>query len=131
MPYTMPQFKKDNANIVVGASETDTVISNLISLSDEDSTAFNVDITTSGTYVTVVAKLQDRASNSADWVDNKTVTITGAGTDTISLLPDNGTDTSGDRAFLPLRPQVQVVISTGAGAAVTVTDVRVSRRRSR
>ena len=129
MPYNMNNQLNNQASVVIGASATDTQISEIVKLSDEDSMTFNVDITAaSGTYAAgITAKLQDRASGSESWNDNKTAAITADGLTTITLQAN----VSGDQSSLPLRPQVRVVVSTGSGDAVTITKVRISSRRSR
>lgn len=131
MPYTMDDKLLDLTSVVLGASETNTVVSEVVRISDEDSRCINIDITAASTTVAtgITAKLQDSAQGGAlaSWNDNGTVSITGDGVFTIDLLAE----ASGDQANLPLRPYIRVVVSTGVGDAATISKVLVSKRRSR
>ncbi len=128
MPYSMPEELLKNTSVVIGASATNTVVSEVINLSDEDSMCFNVDITAASVTAAtgITAKIQDSADNST-WNDKKTVAISGNGVVSISLQEN----VAGDQTHLPLRPRLRIVVSTGAGDAVTISSVRPSRRRSR
>ncbi len=107
----------------VGASVTDQPISENFAIRGSFLTAFLIDIEVGSVTVAagITAKLQVRQSGNQDWIDSKTVDIDGDGTFTISLL-----DTvTADQEFLPLRPVGRVVVTTGAGDAVTVNKIYV------
>jgi len=71
----------------------------------------------------ITAKLQQKRFDT--WADlasaNSSVAITAAGEVTIRLLVER----AADQADMPLAKQVRVVVTTAAGAAVTVDKVRL------
>jgi hypothetical protein len=78
----------------------------------------------------VLAKDDTAAATPALAISTTTAPVD-SGVFTIKLMPDTGDDVSGDRAFLPLRPFLRIIASTGAGDSLDITSVRVSQRRSR
>lgn len=125
--YLSKQILKQGGSQLVGASATNTVISDEFRVTSAGALNTRIDVVagsvTVGTGIT--AKLQHapyiKADGTADWVDSKTVAIAGNGLVTIKLL---ATDAN-DHQYLPLRPHGRVVLSTGAGDTATITDVRV------
>ena len=124
MSWSSISVLKDGENQVIGASETDTVISKTFRVTDPryiivDVTAASV---TASTGITV--KLED---SSGDDVWNTkgaegNVAIPTNGTFSIKLLIEN----TSDQAELPLRPLGRLTITTGASDAATITDLKVS-----
>lgn len=72
---------------------------------------------TVGTAIT--AKLQTAIGG--DWVDSKTVSVSGNGSFYIKLQ----TTVTTDQTYLPLLNQGQVVLTTGAGDTAAVTSVEI------
>ena len=106
----------------IGASETNAAISNDFAISGQGACqGMVIAISVSGVTVGagITAKLQSGLNGS--FVDSKTVSITAAGIFYIKLLAAN----SSDQTYLPLLSTGRVVISTGAGSAVTVDSVNV------
>lgn len=68
----------------------------------------------------ITAKLQT-AMNSYTWVDSKTVSVTGNGEFYIKLLAEN----SSDQTYLPLLSKGRLVVTTGAGSAITIDSCYV------
>lgn len=119
--FTTKDLRKNLGSITVGASQTDVEIGPAFAIRGDLITAFLVDIESSaftlGAGITV--KLQVRSSNLQAWADSKTASATAVGTTTIKLL-----DTiAGDQTFLPLKPQARVVVTTGAGSSITVSNI--------
>ncbi len=81
-----------------------------------------VKLTVSGVTVVgaITAKLQSAISS--DWVDSKTVSISGNGAFYIKLLAD----AAGDQTYLPLLNKARIVVTTtNAGDALTVDSIEV------
>ena len=109
---------------VVGESVTAQAVSNEFRINAEDSLNFRMSIltTTSTVAVGITAKLQHSWDGGATWFavgSRAQVAITGDDSFEISLVV---TDTS-DAAQLPLYPLGRLVIDTGAGDAVTITEI--------
>lgn len=124
MKWLVRDLLKDNASVVLGAAETNTVVSEQLYI--HDPSHLIVDVTcasvTAATGITV--KLQDSVDGSV-WNSKSSesqVSITGNGVFSFNLKIEN----SSDQADMPLRPLLRVVASTGAGDAVTITHVRIS-----
>lgn len=117
---------KEGAAQVIGASVTDTVISDEFNISDHDSLYFRARVKTSATTVAVgiTVKLQTNSHKDGTWLDSKTVAVTTNGTFEIKLLPE----VAGDQTFLPLLGLGRLVITTGAGDAVTIDSLHISKR---
>ena len=126
MGYTARNVVYSGAPVSVGASATNSVLTgnpngDAFYIHHCFSTSYRLDVScsavTAGAGITL--KLQTRFSNEEAWQDSKTAAVTGNGIVTIALL-----DTvAGDQSFLPLRPQARLVVTTGAGSAVTVDAV--------
>jgi hypothetical protein len=106
----------------VGASVTNSPISKEFSLSQCAATrAFVVKIKVTGVTLAtaITAKLQSGIDG--EYVDSKTVSITADGNFYIKLLAA----AAADQTFFPLLNTARVVITTGAGDAVTISKVQV------
>ena len=113
----------------VGASETDSPLSVTFEVSGEDSRVLSVDILYADAVVAtgITAKLQT-SPDSLNWIDTKTVAITGAvATTTLKSITLNP-EVVGDQGFLPLRKYCRVVISSGAGDSATIDACYISTR---
>lgn len=110
-----------STSVIVGASATNTPISREYAISAGGSLHHVVVIDCASVTVSagITAKLQTAVGST--WQDSKTVTISGNGRFYIKL----SAETAGDQTFLPLLSRGRVVITTGAGDAVTVTDVNI------
>lgn len=121
--YTAKDLLTDKTNIVIGASETDTVVTRNFKISNGDSKSMLVKVeaitTTIGTAVT--ANLQDSWDGGTTWADVKTVSITGDGAFEIEVNALDGADTL-------MWPLGRVTIDSGSGDAATITNVYVTRR---
>lgn len=110
---------------VVGESKTDAPLSgpNPIQISDPLNVIVDIVVSAIVVAVGVTAKLQTQAGDGA-WQDSKTLALTTTGTKTIKITQAD----ADDAAYLPIRPKMRVVVTTGAGDAVTVDSVIVSKR---
>lgn len=115
-------------NSSVGASETNLVIAEFSS-DFESALNFRADLVCSGVTVTtgITVKLQHRALGGA-YADlassNASVSVTGNGTVSIVLHVQR----AGDQADLPLRQGCRLVVTTGAGDAVTFDKISVQQK---
>lgn len=125
--YT-PQDFKLKSPLVFGASASNQVISKPIQLTYRGSLNLRVDVKVSSVTAGagISAKLQMRSINE-DWADlagaNATVAITGAG----MFSMRQNVEVAADQPNMPLKKQIRVLITTGAGSAVTVDEVRASQ----
>lgn len=114
---------KNREALELGASVTEEPVTKEIGLSAGGSLAFRVDMkvssVTSSTGIT--AKLQHKLTDT--WTDlsgaNASVSITGNGVFSLSQLYTR----SADEDNMPVSKQVRVVVSTGAGDAVTFDEI--------
>lgn len=122
MKYIDSQELLNNTSVVLGASETDTVVSENFNI--DNPLFLAIDITAGSTTVVtgVTAKLQMRSCGGT-WIDSKTVSITGNDDFKIELLAQR----SGDQQYLPLRKQCRVVVSSGSLDAATISSVIVTK----
>ncbi len=115
-------------NPVVGASVTNQVVAEFSS-DFESALHFRADLVCSSVTSTtgITAKLQHRALGGS-YADlgsaNASVSITGNGTFSITLLVER----TADLVDLPLRQACRIVVTTGAGDAVTFDKVSVQQR---
>ena len=125
--YSPVDVRKTRPTIVVNGAAS-TVISNPIQLSAQGSRHLRVDIQVSGVSEGsgISAKLQMKSIDEA-WADlagaNATVAITAAGT--VSLT--QAVERTADQPNMPLKKQIQVVLTTTSGSIITVEQVRVSQ----
>lgn len=127
--YTSKNEQLRGASVVIGASATDTVVSNVFRLSQMDSLNFLCIVKAASVTSTtgITAKLQHSHDGGTTWADvgnRAQATIAANGNATISIV---ATDSS-DAAQLPLWTLGRVVVSTGADDAVTITEVWVAKR---
>lgn len=128
MAYTVANKVKDGASVTVGASATNSVVSGTngregFAIQAPFMTAICIDLVCSAVTAAtgITAKLQVRHVNTQTWADSKTAAITANGTTSIRLLPT----VAADQAFLPLKSEARVVITTGAGDTATVDAIWV------
>jgi hypothetical protein len=113
--------------IVLGASVSNRVISKEIALTAGGSQNLRVDFSVSGVTVGggITVKLQHKSIDA--WSDlggaNASHAVTGNGEHSITQLMVRGTD----QQNMPIKKQVRVLITTGAGSAVTVNIIKVSQ----
>ena len=123
--YSPEHVLKSQTAQVLGASATAIAVTEPFRISHSGSLNILVGIkcasVTAGAGIT--AKLQSSiyGNSSADWIDGNSVSITGNGWFYIRM----NVQASGDQAKLPLADVGQIVLTTGAGSAVTVSDVLV------
>lgn len=124
------QFKSvllANTAVAVGASASNTPVSEVFRPAVVDALNGVIAVTSTGVTSTtgITAKLQQSADGSTYTdVTGVSATITAAG---ISRLSWNVQDTA-QQAALPLLPYLRVVVTTGLGDAVTVSEVRFFTR---
>lgn len=124
MGYFVEDILLDSAGVTKGASVTAEAISKAFHISAGGSLNIRIDLVadtfTAGAGITF--KLQTSSGVDKDgvqnWIDaSGNVSITAAGSYSLAL---NIEDVTNDEQYLPLRPMGRVVITTGAGSAVTV-----------
>lgn len=103
----------------IGASQTNVPISKKFPITAGGSKNLVICISVSAASGTVTAKLRTSIGSGTP-VDSKTVSITAAGDYYIKL----NSDLLADQTYLPLLSLGEVVVSTAAGASVTVTSVQ-------
>lgn len=122
--YTPVSGLKNQSVVAIGASLA-VVASEEFRISQSGSLNLIVGIrcasVTAGAGIT--AKLQSSfyGQADADWRDGNSVSISGNGWVYIRM----NIQTSGDQALLPLSDVGRVVVTTGAGSAVTISAVEV------
>lgn len=109
------------ASLAYGASLTNQPVTKEYRISAGGALNCVLKVVASSTTVStgITAKLQTALGS--DWVDAKTVTISGNGAFYIKLQAA----VAGDQAYLPLLNRGRVVLTTGAGDAVTIDSVDV------
>lgn len=105
----------------VGASATNTPVSKEFPITAGGALNMAIKIVASAATVAVgiTAKLQTAVGG--DWVDSKTVAIVSTAPAYIKL----NVEVTADQTFLPLLNKGRVVITTGAGDSVTISEVDV------
>lgn len=119
-------YLKVSGAVTLGASETDTVVSETFAMSAEDSKFCLVRLDTSSVTVTnaVTANLQHSWDGGTTWEDIGTDSqVAIAGNNTYQITHDS-TSTNSTISW----PLARVVVTTGVGDACTVDAVYVSRR---
>lgn len=121
--YTSRDLLTDKTSIVIGASETDTVVTRNFPITHEDSKSMIVKVEVTTTTITnaVTANLQDSWDGGTTWADVKTVSITGDGAFEIEVNAIDGADTL-------MWPLGRITIDSGVDDAATITNVWVTRR---
>ena len=122
----MAGYSKDNvllrgASVTLGASETDTVVSDVFNLEAGDSLHLSAAVTASGVTVTnaVTAKIQS-SMDGVTWVDSETVAIAG----NAQYIASHAIEANQPALLIKGR----IVVSTGVGDAATIDEVFVTRR---
>lgn len=122
MSFQKEQFDLVLPANVLGAGLTKQVVTKETWVTGHGSRALRVDVkvkdVVAGAGITAIVQ---HASTISGWVDTKSVSITGDGTFSVTFLDS----VAADQTHLPLRPKLRVVITTGAGSAVTVEAVSV------
>lgn len=124
--YVMKGKVLAGAAVSVGASQSNSVVSELIQISEADSLHFRADFLVSAVSGTIAAKLQtsDTPGDSNSWVDAKSVNITGTGRTAYTLLAE----VSGDQQYLPLKTFARFVVTTDGGESITIDQIEVKSR---
>lgn len=123
--YTPVSVLKNQSSVVFGAGVTAVAASEEFRISQAGSLNILLGIkcasVTAGAGIS--AKLQSSFYGQADasWQDGNSISISGNGWFYIRM----NIQTSGDQTLLPLADVGRVVITTGAGSAVTVTAIEV------
>lgn len=130
MGYTCDSILLLNTAKAIGASETNTVVSDEHFITPEDSLAIEFAVTVSGSdFTSATFSIQHSflGGGSADWntVAKSAISMAG-GADTYYL--SFMAQASGDQADMPIRPFVRVVVSSGTGADFSVDQVLVTKR---
>lgn len=111
-----------NVPVSVGASQTNVPVSTQFGITAGGSRNIVVAAKVSGLTVGGGVTLKLRSSIGVQTAqDSKTTSVTADGMVYIKLIAE----ASADQTFLPLLSLGQVVVTTGAGSAVTVEDVWV------
>lgn len=128
--YFQEAVLKNGTAVVVGASATDTVISNEFHITTSGSKHLRIivvaDSVTAGAGITweLDQWLGLDEDGNDEWATvgaPKTVAITGDGVTTMMW----NSDVAADAAYLPLTNKCRVTVTTGVGSAVTIEAVRV------
>lgn len=111
-------------NIAVGASATNTAVSQVFRIWDSGRKNLRIKVTAASVTAAtgITAKLQHASGFDATFITTtKSVTISGNGDFYLTL----NVEVSGDQAEMPLMPLGRVTITTGAGDAATITSCKV------
>lgn len=124
--YTSRNFLLE-ADIEVPESVTNQVLTRTFRITPYMARTFRATIYVAAATSTneILAKLQTRISADLPWVDAKTVEITTTASPAlfqITLLAE----VTADQTHLPLAPDAQIVITTGADDTATITSVFVA-----
>jgi hypothetical protein len=122
--YDVVSIIKSGAPVSVAASQTNSVVSEVVQLSTTTARALVVELNLSAITVAaaVTAKIQHSMDGTtfADVGTPGNLALTTTGLKYIDLL-----DTlAADAAVMPVRPYMRVVITTGAGDSVTVSNIK-------
>lgn len=126
--YSPVDKRKVTPSITIDSVAADTVISNPIQLTAQGSRNLRVDVKVSDVTAGagISAKLQMRSLDEA-WSDlvgaNATVAITADGM--VSMRQN--VEVAADQPNMPLKKQIQVVLTTAADSVITVENVNVSQ----
>ena len=109
---------------VIGASETDVSLGDF-ALSTYSSKNLRVDIDVSGVAGTVTVRLQNRSAKGPyqDLSSANSSVVLANGTNSIRL----NLETAADVVDMPLRKTTRLLITTGAGATVTLEGISVQQ----
>lgn len=116
--FASPEVLLNGATQTVGASASNQVVSKIYRLQNQDSLYHRVDIKAGAVTGAPVAKLQ-HTFNGIDWFDAKTVVLVTGTTNTLTFMPE----VVGDQAYLPLRTEARIVVSSAGGEAASITSI--------
>lgn len=115
-----PKDVAPEASKAIAASQTDAAISDPFTITAQGSQHMVVCVIASAVTGTVDIKLQTSIGDT-EWVDSKATTIAAAGRAYIKL----NAETAADQTYLPLLSRGRVVVTTGVGEDITVSNVYV------
>ena len=122
MAYVAPNEILNGYPKTLGASETNTVISNVVRLSNEDKANLAIWVTTTAASGTVEVDLQ-HSPDGVSWAAANTtdcrLSFTSATTQRMFVNPQN----TNAKLYLPLFPFVRVVATTAGGESITFSAV--------
>ncbi len=124
--YLTKNYLQNGTAVVIGASETDTVVASSIARAAEDSMVTVVAVTSSAVTSTtgITATIQSSFDGGTTWEDSDdasaAVAIAANGTIYLYHFADASTK--------PLGPVARVAVTSGASDAATIDSVYVSRR---
>jgi len=124
MAYRYSSISIELPQSVFGASLTNNPVGQPFRVSHAGSLNVLIGIECSGVTAGagITAKLQSSLTGS-DWLDGNSVSVTGNGWFYIRM----NVQASGDQAKLPLGDVGRLVLTTGAGSAITVVSAYVSQ----
>lgn len=128
--YRSLQILKPDAGAVtqtLGASTSGTSAPFIIGYQGSLNIRIEVVVDSSTAGAGVSAALQHapfRDGNNADWATVKSVAVTSVGSRTVFTILCN-VEVTADQGFMPLRPHGRVLLTTGAGSAAVISDIRV------
>jgi hypothetical protein len=117
----------DNAlssSYVVAASQTDAPVTKPFTITAPGAKHLIVCLTASAVTGTVDVKLQTSVGDTS-WVDSKATTIAAAGRCYIKLA----IEIAADQTYLPLLSRGRVVVTTGVGEDITISNVYVIQQQ--
>jgi len=125
MKYPAESVLLNEVNQVVGASATNSPISREFPISAKGSLNLLVGLkcasVTAGAGITAKIQSSILGGAEADWIDGNTASVTGNGWVYIRM----NVQTTGDQAKLPLADVGRLVLTTGIGSTVTVTEAYI------
>lgn len=126
MAYVAPNEIINGYPKTLGASETNTVISNVVKLEDKDKMGISVLVTTTAASGTIEVDLQHSPDGSNSWTAVNTtdcrLSFTSATTQRLFVNTLN----TNSKSYLPLFPFVRVVATTAGGESITFSAVHVT-----
>jgi len=126
MAYVAPNEIINGYPKTLGASETNTVISNVVKLENADKTNLAVLVKTTAASGTIEVDLQHSPDGTNHWTAVNTtdarLSFTSATTQRMFINPQR-TNAS---TYLPLFPFIRVVATTAGGESITFSDVHVT-----
>ena len=122
--YSPEKVGTKQAGTTVGASETETVVSKTFGFTAGGSLNCRIDFDTDNTTVAVgiTAKVQ-HSSDGTTFSDTKSVAVSGDGEFSITF----NVQVAADQQYLPLKKQGRLVITTGVGDTVDITEIRLQQ----
>lgn len=131
MTWTSKEILLNNTEIAVGASETNTVISEVLRITGDPryllvkvrAPAADTTVTNAITVTLQTSSGVHATTGAHTWETSKTLSINDSSDNYyLRLLPD----VSGDQSFLPLGPFIRLVITSGVSDTTDIESVVVS-----